>query len=110
MSAVHVFTLSMHTYATEIRTDRQTIIFIQIYIFLLWTCPKYHGNGYPWVIGTWVPGYKISTHSSPTSSQKHVLPSTFEIWLWSLNPIQPSESFSNAFISIILKSIDQPVK
>ena len=42
------------------------IISIQMYIFYLWTCPKYYGNGYPQVIGTRVPGYKISTHPSPT--------------------------------------------
>ena len=29
--------------------------------FLLCTCLKYLCNGYPWVIGTRVPGYKIST-------------------------------------------------
>ena len=36
-------------------------------IFLECACPKCYGNGYPRIIKTWVPGYKISTCPSPSN-------------------------------------------
>ena len=67
-----------HVQRTE---DRLTllIIFIIMYIFQLWTCPKCFGNGHPLVIGIWVAGYKIS------AKKRRLLPTTCMPWSWHTN-------------------------
>ena len=60
-----------HAHVCQGQTDglMLLIIFIQMYIFQLWTCPKCYGNRYPWVIGTQVPAHP----SLNGSQQSHCL-------------------------------------